>query len=128
MAYDRNGRVKMDNVFSRCCRYIICRKLSILTRSRDYTGHGRLRLSSWRSSSEGVRRCSAGESRHSEIRSMTSAFSTSASVSINNELSTAYLEPLLAGDRVSCRKLIDQALGVGIAATDLLNQLVWPTM
>src|SRR5689334_10768448 len=59
---------------------------------------------------------------------MTSAFSTSASVSINNELSTAYLEPLLAGDRVSCRKLIDQALGVGIAATDLLNQLVWPTM
>jgi len=39
-----------------------------------------------------------------------------------------YIEPLLAGDRAACRKLIDSATEAGHTAYDLLNHLVWPTM
>jgi MerR family transcriptional regulator, light-induced transcriptional regulator len=40
-----------------------------------------------------------------------------------------YLENLLAGDRVTCRKLIDATLEEGRHdAYDLLTKLVWPTM
>jgi methanogenic corrinoid protein MtbC1 len=53
---------------------------------------------------------------------------TVAALAIDNELSKSYLEPLITGDRAACRKLIDQALEVGISAYDLLTQLVWPTM
>src|ERR1700749_3463507 len=48
--------------------------------------------------------------------------------SINTNLSESYLEPLIAGDRAATRKVVDQALTVGISARDLLNQLIWPTM
>jgi len=51
-----------------------------------------------------------------------------AAPSIDNDLSRSYLQPLLDGDRTACRKLVDQALEVGISPFDLLNQLVWPTM
>src|SRR5215212_9477310 len=47
---------------------------------------------------------------------------------INSNLSQSYLEPLLNGDRTSCRKLVDGALSVGVAPYDLLTQLIWPTM
>jgi methanogenic corrinoid protein MtbC1 len=39
-----------------------------------------------------------------------------------------YLEPLLAGDRVACRQVIDGALAGGVDATVLLTELVWPAM
>lgn len=45
-----------------------------------------------------------------------------------SKLSQAYLEPLLAGNRVACRNLIDRALEAGVEPADLLNHLVWPTM
>ena len=45
-----------------------------------------------------------------------------------NGLAKAYVEPLLAGDRAACRKVIEQALAAGITARELLNQLIWPTM
>jgi methanogenic corrinoid protein MtbC1 len=48
--------------------------------------------------------------------------------SVNSALTKAYLEPLLAGDRVACRHLIDSALVSGTQPYDLLTQLVWPTM
>jgi methanogenic corrinoid protein MtbC1 len=47
---------------------------------------------------------------------------------IDMNLSKAYLEPLLTGDRAGCRKVIDQALAAGAGAHDLLMQLIWPTM
>ena len=43
-------------------------------------------------------------------------------------LARQYVEPLMAGDRAACRKLIDSALDAGHTAYDLLNQLIWPTM
>jgi len=43
-------------------------------------------------------------------------------------LSQSYLESLLSGDRLICRKLIDGCLADGTAAYDLLTDLVWPTM
>ena len=43
-------------------------------------------------------------------------------------LSESYLQPLLAGERDACRKLIETALSRGIAASDLLTDLIWPTM
>ena len=43
-------------------------------------------------------------------------------------LSKSYVEPLLAGDRVACRKLIDGALSIGISPEELINKLIWPTM
>jgi methanogenic corrinoid protein MtbC1 len=43
-------------------------------------------------------------------------------------LAQSYLEPLLTGDRVACRAVIDKALENGICAHQLLNELIWPTM
>jgi methanogenic corrinoid protein MtbC1 len=43
-------------------------------------------------------------------------------------LSDKYLEPLLAGDRVECRRVVEHALFSGISAHDLLATLIWPTM
>jgi methanogenic corrinoid protein MtbC1 len=39
-----------------------------------------------------------------------------------------YLEPLLAGDRVASRAVIQRALDSGTQPYDLLTQLIWPTM
>ncbi len=47
---------------------------------------------------------------------------------VSHELSSTYLEPLLKGDRSTCRAIIDGAVTNGIAAYDLLTGLVWPTM
>src|SRR5262245_21099878 len=46
----------------------------------------------------------------------------------SNSVTKSYFEPLIAGDRNACRKVIEQAIDVGIAPYDLLNQLIWPTM
>jgi methanogenic corrinoid protein MtbC1 len=43
-------------------------------------------------------------------------------------LAELYLEPLLAGERDACRKLIDNAIERGNTAYSLLTKLVWPTM
>jgi len=43
-------------------------------------------------------------------------------------LSSSYLEPLLAGDRQAVRGVIDEALKVGLTPYELLTRLVWPTM
>jgi methanogenic corrinoid protein MtbC1 len=43
-------------------------------------------------------------------------------------LSQKYLEPLLVGDRVECRKVIDHALFEGAPAYELLTGLIWSTM
>jgi methanogenic corrinoid protein MtbC1 len=48
--------------------------------------------------------------------------------SINRQLSQAYLDAILAGDRVHCRQLIDEAFDAGLTAHELLTQLVWNTM
>jgi methanogenic corrinoid protein MtbC1 len=40
----------------------------------------------------------------------------------------AYCTPLLTGERDVCRKLIEAALDRGVAARDLLSDLIWPTM
>jgi methanogenic corrinoid protein MtbC1 len=45
-----------------------------------------------------------------------------------SQLGQRYIEPLLAGDRAACRGLVEEQLEAGIAAFDLLNRLVWPTM
>jgi methanogenic corrinoid protein MtbC1 len=47
---------------------------------------------------------------------------------VDSNLSRSYMEPLLAGDRNGCRKVIESALANGVSAYDLLTQLVWPTM
>ena len=43
-------------------------------------------------------------------------------------LAQSYLESLMAGDRVICRKLIDNSLSDGTTPYSLLTDLVWPTM
>jgi MerR family transcriptional regulator, light-induced transcriptional regulator len=43
-------------------------------------------------------------------------------------LSQTYLETLLAGDRVACRKIIDHAIASSTLPYELLTKLVWPTM
>src|SRR4051794_39541517 len=43
-------------------------------------------------------------------------------------LSQSYLESLLSGDRLICRKLIDGAVSDGTGPYALLTDLVWPTM
>ena len=48
--------------------------------------------------------------------------------SVITTLSKNYLELLLTGDRVLCRGIIEGAVKEGIAAYDLLTDLVWPTM
>jgi methanogenic corrinoid protein MtbC1 len=47
---------------------------------------------------------------------------------ITSSLSQKYLEPLLAGDRAVCRRVVEDALAAGITPYDLLTQLVWPVM
>ena len=47
---------------------------------------------------------------------------------INTNLHQSYFEPLLAGDRIACRKVIEAALECGVEAYELLTKLVWPTM
>src|SRR5437588_9972979 len=51
-----------------------------------------------------------------------------AAPTVNNDLSRAYLQPLLDGDRAACRSIVDQASDSGISCYDLLTQLIWPTM
>ena len=46
----------------------------------------------------------------------------------HTNLAKNYLEPLLAGDREACRKIIDQAVSCGITPFEMLNELIWPTM
>lgn len=48
--------------------------------------------------------------------------------SLDSKFSQSYLEPLLNGDRSTCRKVIEGALACGLEARELLNQLIWPTM
>jgi methanogenic corrinoid protein MtbC1 len=43
-------------------------------------------------------------------------------------LKESYVQPLLAGDRVACRGVIEHAIFSGISAYDLLTKLIWPTM
>src|SRR5690348_12724570 len=43
-------------------------------------------------------------------------------------LARLYLEPLLAGQRDACRKVIDSAIESGNDAYTLLTKLIWPTM
>jgi methanogenic corrinoid protein MtbC1 len=45
-----------------------------------------------------------------------------------NVSASAYLETLLAGDRVAARELIESALAGNKSAPTLLNELVWPAM
>ena len=54
--------------------------------------------------------------------------STSTLATPESNLSRAYLEPLLTGDRTGCRRVVDAALAAGITAYELLTNLVWPTM
>src|SRR2546430_2134753 len=43
-------------------------------------------------------------------------------------LPQSYLESPLAGDRLICRKLIDDCVTGGTPAYELLTDLIWPTM
>ena len=54
---------------------------------------------------------------------------------INNPYSTsldnlprAYFEPLIKGDRIATRQVIDEALTAGVDPRELLVDLIWPTM
>lgn len=47
---------------------------------------------------------------------------------IDTALSQTYLEPLLAGDRAVCRKVVEDAQTGGIEPFELLTGLIWPTM
>jgi methanogenic corrinoid protein MtbC1 len=47
---------------------------------------------------------------------------------IDTQLSKSYFEPLVAGDRVACRQVVEGALACGIEPYEMLTQLVWPTM
>jgi methanogenic corrinoid protein MtbC1 len=53
---------------------------------------------------------------------------TPSSTPVSNALAQSYLETLLNGDRVGCRKVVDDAIHRGNEPYDLLVHLVWPTM
>ncbi|HEX4053914.1 MAG TPA: B12-binding domain-containing protein [Tepidisphaeraceae bacterium] len=46
----------------------------------------------------------------------------------STSLSQRYLKPLLEGDRVQCRQVIEHALFEGASAYELMTELLWPTM
>ena len=46
----------------------------------------------------------------------------------SSALSQSYVESLLTGDRIVCRRLIDTCLTDGRTAYELLTELIWPTM
>ncbi|MGA3065278.1 MAG: cobalamin-dependent protein [Tepidisphaeraceae bacterium] len=46
----------------------------------------------------------------------------------STSISQQYLEPLLAGDRIQCRRVVEHALFSGTTAYELLKSLIWPTM
>jgi methanogenic corrinoid protein MtbC1 len=46
----------------------------------------------------------------------------------SGSLMQRYMKPLLHGDRVQCRQIIEQAIIEGASAHDLMTQLLWPTM
>jgi methanogenic corrinoid protein MtbC1 len=48
--------------------------------------------------------------------------------SVGQSLLAAYLEPLLAGERVACRQTIERAFSDGCGAAQLLTDLIWPAM
>src|SRR3954451_9644581 len=43
-------------------------------------------------------------------------------------LPRAYFEPLIKGDRIATRRVIDDALAAGVDPRELLVDLIWPTM
>src|SRR3954470_19336077 len=45
-----------------------------------------------------------------------------------DNLPRAYFEPLIKGDRIATRRVIDEALAAGVDARELLVDLIWPTM
>lgn len=47
---------------------------------------------------------------------------------VTSSLTQSYIQPLLAGDRAVCRRVIEDALACGLTAHDLLTGLVWPVM
>src|ERR1051326_3024872 len=47
---------------------------------------------------------------------------------VTSDISQSYLNALLAGDRTTCRQVIDGALQSQVHAYELLTALVWPTM
>ena len=47
---------------------------------------------------------------------------------VSSQLSQAYLDALLTGDRANTRRVVESAVNNGLTAHELLNQLVWPTM
>jgi methanogenic corrinoid protein MtbC1 len=49
------------------------------------------------------------------------------SASLDN-LPRAYFEPLIKGDRIATRRVIEEALAAGVDARELLVDLIWPTM
>jgi len=54
--------------------------------------------------------------------------SPNAASNVSAALAQSYLETLLAGDRVACRKIIDSAIASSAQPYELLTKLVWPTM
>ena len=52
----------------------------------------------------------------------------SLSKTLGNLSSEAYVTPLLAGERETCRKVVESILARGLGADELLNHLIWPTM
>ena len=56
------------------------------------------------------------------------AHESTASAEFLNDLPRAYFEPLIAGDRIACRQVIEEALAQGVRPEELLTDLVWPTM
>src|SRR2546422_11184887 len=57
-----------------------------------------------------------------------SSMSLSILASIDNPLSRKYFQTLLAGDRTTCRQVIDQAIAGGLHPYALLTDLIYPTM
>ena len=47
---------------------------------------------------------------------------------VNDIILARYLEPLLRGDRKSCRSVIEEALQSGIPANSVYVEIIWPVM
>jgi methanogenic corrinoid protein MtbC1 len=46
----------------------------------------------------------------------------------SSSLFQRYLKPLLEGDRVECRKVVEEAMFEGASAFELITELLWPAM
>src|SRR5690349_17729022 len=104
--------LKWIKILTNHLRYLLCQKLSRLTRPAGTRPRHKTET-----------RVDGSDPPILETHPMSLTMNQTAA-----KLTEVYVETLLNGDRQFCRQIIEQALANGFEAYQLLNELVWPTM